>query len=138
MSKSTKIWLGIFTFSPLLVSILAIIAFIGTFMAVASTAGAGHQNPPDEFLGLFFGGFFTFFILILLASLADLGVTIYYIIDIIRDESVDETEKIVWALALFFGSFISTVVYYFVRILNKKEGNILKNNKKFEMSGYDN
>ncbi|AFM05434.1 hypothetical protein Fleli_3094 [Bernardetia litoralis DSM 6794] len=118
MSKSKKVWLGIFTFSPLIVTILGIIAFIGTFMAVASTAG--HQNPPDEFFGLFFGGFFTFFILILLASLADLGITIYYIIDIVKDESVEETEKIVWVLALFFGSFISTVVYYFVRILNKK------------------
>jgi hypothetical protein len=120
MSKSKKIWLGIFTFSPLIVTILAIIGFIGAFISVASVAD--QQNPPDEFLGLFLGGFFTFFILILLASLADLAITIYYIIDIVKDESVDETEKIIWALALFFGSFISTAVYYFVRIWNRKEG----------------
>jgi hypothetical protein len=55
-----------------------------------------------------------------LTSLVDLGITIYYIVDIIQDKNVEESEKVVWALALFFGSFISTAVYYFVRILNKK------------------
>ncbi|WP_338814302.1 PLDc N-terminal domain-containing protein [Bernardetia sp. Wsw4-3y2] len=128
MSKSKKIWLGIFTFSPLIVTILAIIAFIGTFITVIATASS-QQNPPDGFPELFIGGFFTFFILILLASLADLGITIYYIIDIVRDENVDETEKIIWILALFFGSFISTAVYYFVRIWKRKEGGVLINKK---------
>jgi len=125
MSKSKKIWLGIFTFAPLLVTIFAMVAFIGAFITFFSTI-ANHQQPPDQFFGLFFGGFLTFFILVLLASLADLAITIYYIIDIVRDEKVDETEKIVWALALFFGSFISTAVYYFVRIWNRKEGGFLR------------
>lgn len=123
MSKSKKIWLGIFTFAPLLVTIFAFIAFIGTFISFFSNISnqTGDINPE-----VFFGGFFVFFILIFLASLADLAITIYYIVDIVRDEKVDETEKIVWALALFFGSFISTAVYYFVRIWNRKEGGILE------------
>ncbi|WP_375560518.1 PLDc N-terminal domain-containing protein [Bernardetia sp. OM2101] len=135
MSKSKKIWLGIFTFSPLIVTILAIVTFIGAFMTFASTT-SNQQNPPDDVIGLFFGGFFVFFVLILLASLADLGITIYYIIDIVKDESVDETEKIIWVLALFFGSFISTAVYYFVRIWNRKKGGILRNNEKYKMADF--
>jgi uncharacterized BrkB/YihY/UPF0761 family membrane protein len=128
MSKSKKIWLGIFTFTPLIVTIFAIIGFIGAFMTFFSTISE-QKNPPDDVMGMFFGGFFIFFILLFLASIADLGITIYYIIDIVGDESVDETEKIVWALALFFGSFISTTVYYFVRIWNRKEGGVLRNNQ---------
>lgn len=89
-----------------------------------------------SFWGYFWGDFFTFFILILLASLADLGITIYYIIDIVKDESVEETEKIIWVLALFFGSFISTAVYYFVRIWNRKEGGVLGSNEKYKMADF--
>ncbi len=115
MSKSKKIWLGIFTFGPLIVTILGVIAFIGTFITFFSSVS--QNQVPNGSPELFIGGFFTFFILILLASLADLGITIYYIVDIVQDENVVENEKVVWALALFFGSFISTAVYYFVRIL---------------------
>lgn len=128
MSKSTKIWLGIFTFGPLLVTILAFIAFIGTFISFFSTI-SNHQQGADVNPELFFSGFFIFFILIFLASLADLGITIYYIVDIVQDKSVTENERVVWALALFFGSFISTAVYWFVRIRNRKQGGILINNE---------
>ena len=128
MSKSKKIWLGIFTFSPLIVTILAFIAFIGTFIRFFSSISQ-QQNPLND-IGLIFGTFFIFFILIFLAALADLAITIYYIVDIVKDESVNETEKIIWALVLFFGSFISTVVYYFVRILNRKVGGNFRNNER--------
>lgn len=121
MSKSKKIWLGIFTFSPLIVAIFTVIAFIGTlinlFSTISNQNGAGDIQP-----GLLFSGVFVFFVLIFLTALADLGITIYYIADIVKDEKVDETEKIIWALALFFGSFISTAVYWVVRIWNRKEG----------------
>ena len=121
MSKSKKIWLGIFTFAPLIVTILAIIAFIGTFISLFS-AISNQEIAGDVQPSLLFSGVFVFFILFLLASLADLAITIYYIDYIVRDEKVDETEKIIWALALFFGSFISTAVYWVVRIWNRKEG----------------
>lgn len=134
MSKSKKIWLGLFTFAPFIVTIVAFIAFIGTFMSFFSDI-SNQQNPPDD-ISLFFGGFFVFFILIFLASLADLGITIYYIVDIVKDESVNENEKVIWALALFFGSFISTAVYYFVRIWNRKEGGVLRNNEKYKMADF--
>lgn len=127
MSKSKKIWLGIFTFSPLIVTILAIIAFIGIFISVFSAIS--NQQIGDVQPQLFSGGIFIFVILILLASLADLAITIYYIADIVRDENVDETEKIIWALALFFGSFISTAVYWVVRIWNRKEGGNFRTTK---------
>ena len=133
MSKTRKIWLGIFTFAPLLVTILGVIAFIGTFISFFSSVSQ-HQRPDSP--ELFIGGFFAFFILILLASLADLAITIYYIVDIVQDKNVSENEKVVWALALFFGSFISTAVYYFVRILNKKEEIEVRENNTYRMADY--
>ena len=134
MSQSKKIWLGVLTFAPFIVTILAFIAFIGTFINFFS-AVSQHQTP-DGSPELFLGTFFTFFILIFVASLADLGITIYYIVDIVRDESVSENEKVIWAVALFFGSFISTAVYYFVRIWNRKEGRVLEERESYRMAEY--
>lgn len=133
MSQNKKIWLGIFTFAPLIVTIFGVVVFIGAFMSFFSDVS---QNQPPESPELFIGTFFTFFILIFLASLVDLGITVYYIVDIVKDEMVSENEKIVWALALFFGSFISTAVYYFVRIWNRKEGGVFKESEKYKMADY--
>lgn len=133
MSQGKKIWLGIFTFAPLIVTIFGVIAFIGAFISFFSDVS---QNQAPESPELFIGTFFTFFILIFLASLVDLGITIYYIVDIVRDESVSENEKVIWALALFFGSFISTAVYYFVRIWNRKEGGVFKESESYRMAEY--
>ncbi|AFM05433.1 hypothetical protein Fleli_3093 [Bernardetia litoralis DSM 6794] len=128
MSKSKKIWLGIFTFSPILVTILAIISFLGAIL----TGFAGAASGNEEIIPfLFAGGIFSFFILILFAALADLIVTIYFIADVIQDDSIEDVEKIIWVLALFFVSFISTAVYWVVRIWNRKKGGFLNNKNKF-------
>jgi len=114
MTKSQKIWLGILTFLPIVLIIIYVIILFGTLFFTFSEIDQGHQDPSY----LFTGGFAFMFICMLAAVLLSLGLLVFYIIHVYKNEKFDSTIKLIWILVFLFASGIGPIIYYFVEILN--------------------
>jgi len=116
MKSSTKIWLGIFTFLPLVLLLLCFGFIITIFLDNIEELQHNHNQFPLEFLH----SIFWFVFLIILMAIASLGVKIYYIVHVNNTEGNDTNKKIIWTLILIFLGLIASVVYYFIEITSIK------------------
>ncbi|PHS53727.1 MAG: hypothetical protein COB01_03095 [Lutibacter sp.] len=116
MKSSTKSWLTIFTFLP----IVLIILFFGLFFAVFLENIIELDQNHGEFPLQFIQSFFWFFVLIILATISSLGIKIYYIVHTNNNVENDTNKKIMWTLLLIFTGTIGAIVYYFIEILPVK------------------
>lgn len=126
MSKSKKIWIGILSFLPLLISLVLIIYMITVF-ARMPFGDMQHNNgdvPPAWFLSNMFG----MFIWIILSVFIHLGLMIYFIIHAINNTRVKSEERIIWVLVFIFASSIGFPIYWGIRIWpeEKPESNFVK------------
>ena len=112
MKSSTKFWLAIFTFLP----IVLIIVFFGFFFAIFLENIIALENNHGDFPLELMQSVFWFIIFIILIALISLGVRIYYIVDTNGRAENDTTKKIMWSLILVFLGTIGSVVYYIVEI----------------------
>ena len=112
MKSSTKIWLGIFTFLPLVLLLLCFGFIITIFLDNIEELQHNHNQFPLEFLH----SIFWFVFLIILMAIASLGVKIYYIVHVNNTEGNETNKKIIWTLILIFFGLIASVVYYFIEI----------------------
>ena len=108
MSKNSKIFLGILTFSPLLYIVFFVFfMFISMFFSMSGN----HDHGPGPFM------FFPFiFLLHMLAMLLILALWIYYLIHVTRNQALDSNNKTMWILIIVLGSFIGSIAYFYVNI----------------------
>ena len=112
MKKSTKIWLAILTFIP----ILFIAFFFVSFFTVLITQIPELENNKGEFPVEFFKSIFGAILFLILAIIIKIGLMIYYIIHASDNLKNDNTKKIMWILILVFIGTIGSVLYYFMEI----------------------
>ena len=112
MKKSTKIWLAILTFIP----ILFIAFFFVSFFTVLITQIPELENNKGEFPVEFFKSIFGAILFLILAIIIKIGLMIYYIIHASDNIKNDNTKKIMWILILVFIGTIGSVLYYFMEI----------------------
>lgn len=113
MSTTKKVWIGISTFAPL-VAIIAI--FI--FMFMVALTGANSGNEPPVFL-LFGGIIGTILCYLVLFATAIINI-IVYVSQMVKNDKLDNSSKILWLCLMFFFGFIVMIVYYFMYIVNQK------------------
>ena len=77
MSTSSKIWLGILTFLPLLLFIVYLTLFFTLFLGIIHEIDQSHH---DEFPIQFIRDIFIVFIPLIVAGIISLIITIYYIV----------------------------------------------------------
>lgn len=112
MKKSTKIWLGILTFLPLL---FVLIFFIGLATVLITQIPELERNT-GEFPAVFLGSFFGVLLLLFFGALIHFGVMIYYIVHVSSNSKNESTKVIMWILLLIFVGTIGNIVYYFLEI----------------------
>lgn len=112
MKSSTKFWLAIFTFLPLVLLLVCFGFIITIFLDNIEELQHNHNQFPLEFLH----SIFWFIFLIILMAIASLGVKIYYIVHVNNTEGNDTNKKVIWTLILIFLGSIASVVYYFIEI----------------------
>ena len=117
MKTSTKFWLAIFTFLPIILFIVFFGLFFSVFLEKIPQLEHNHGEFPLEFLQ----SIFWIFGLIILAAISSLGIKIYYIVHTNSKPDNDTNKKIMWILLLIFTGSIASIVYYFVEILPLKE-----------------
>lgn len=107
MKQSTKIWLGIGTFWP----VVYVFLFIG-FVAVFAVAVSG-SNASADLVGWLGPGMVVLFLVHMLTILGTLALTVFYIVRVIKAEQLDQSAKIMWVILLFFvGMFVMPVYWY--------------------------
>jgi hypothetical protein len=78
-----------------------------SFLFIASSGGEG-SGPPLPFLVIFPVHLLTMFVI--------LGLTIFYIVDVFRNERVEKDKKVLWAVVLFLGNMIAMPIYWYLYI----------------------
>ncbi len=116
MKSSTKFWLAIFTFLPLVLLIL----FFGFIFTVFLENIIELENNHGEFPMEFLQSFIWFFTLIILMVVVSLGIKIYYIVHTNNNAANDTNKKIMWTLILIFAGIVGSIVYYFIEIVPLK------------------
>lgn len=107
MKHRNKLLLLAATILPLLLIPILILWIIGGGIRMSQMANPEFVTP------VFVSGIVIFGILI---SIISLGTWIYYLIHVIQNNQIENSEKIIWCLLFVFVGFISHIVYFFMRI----------------------
>jgi hypothetical protein len=104
MRKSTKILLGLGTLWPF---IYLILFFIFVFSTVFFLAGGNQQGDPPVI-------FFAVFALHFLTILWVMALTVFYMVNVFKNDRVDKDKKVLWAVVLFMGNMIAMPIYWYL------------------------
>jgi flagellar basal body-associated protein FliL len=112
MKSSTKFWLSIFTFLPLVLLVLTFTFFFNIFFENIMEL----EQHSGEFSMEFLQSLIWFILLIVFMGIISLGVKIYYIVHTNNNSENDTNKKIMWTLILIFTGMIGSIIYYFMEI----------------------
>lgn len=105
MSKTLKLLLGIVTFWPAAYMVL-FFGFIFSTIFFISGGDGENLGPP----------FAIIFILHFLTMLVIAALTVFYIVNVFRNERVEKDKKVLWAIVLFLGNVVAMPIYWWVYI----------------------
>ena len=107
MKKSTRGLLGIASLWPIVYMIFFVLFF---FLAIL--IGPGPAEPGSGIQP----GLAAIFAIHLLTMLLILALTIFYIVDIFRNDRVEKDKKALWAIVIFMGSAFAMPIYWYLYI----------------------
>jgi hypothetical protein len=114
MTRASRIWLGIFTFLPIV--LLFVYLFLIVFL-VRDAIRYGDEDMPFPILP----EVLWMIILALSGGLLSFGLLVYYIIHAINNKKIDSNERILWILIFLVGNIIAFPIYWFMRIWKDPE-----------------
>lgn len=127
MKKSTKILLAIATVFPFAYMIFFfVVVFFSFFMMSQEGSSEGGAMP------------ILFMILIplhLLTMLLIMGLTVFYIVNVFRNNRVEKDKKVLWAVVLFMGSIIAMPIYWYLYIWREGVESVTVSDSRKELSG---
>jgi hypothetical protein len=105
MQKPAKLFLGILTLWPIVYVFLFIAFFFSAVLFGPGPAESGSGMQPAMAVLL---------ILHLLTMVLILALTVFYIVDIFRNERVDKDKKVLWAVVIFMANAFAMPVYWYL------------------------
>ena len=109
MTKAGKIALGAATVWPFLYVLIFFVAVFGlTFAFSGRDPVSEGDRPPAWFFGIIALHFLT--------MLWVLGLMVFYMINVFRNERVEKDKKVLWAVVLFLGNMLAMPVYWYLYI----------------------
>jgi hypothetical protein len=106
MKKSTKILVGLATLWPFFYMILFLF-FI--FSSILFMPAKGEESGSPFFFAVFIA-------IHLLTMLWIMGLTVFYMVNVFRNDRVDKDKKVLWAVVIFMGNMIAMPVYWYLYI----------------------
>ncbi len=126
MKKSTKILLAIATVFPFAYIIFFfVVVFFSFFMMSQEDSSEGGAMPV------------LFMILIplhLLTMLLIMGLTVFYMVNVFRNNRVEKDKKVLWAVVLFMGSIIAMPIYWYLYIWREGVESVTVSDSRKELS----
>ena len=102
MQKPTKLFLGVATLWPIVYVFLFFVFIFSTILSGPETGEAFGRK-----FALIFG-------LHLLTMLIIMALTVFYIVDIFRNNRVSKDQKALWAIVIFLGNAIAMPIYWYL------------------------
>ena len=112
MKKQNKIILLILTLLPLIIIPVMVFWIIGGALQMENAVN------PEASVPTFVTGIVIFALLI---SIVSLGTWVYYLVHVVQNKNLDSNERLMWVLLFIFVSFISHIIYFFMRIWDAPE-----------------
>jgi hypothetical protein len=106
MEKPAKVLLGLASLWPLAYMIL-FFAFI--FLTII----LGPGSPPDRGMPPLFAMVFGLHVLTMLITMA---LSVFYIVNVFKNDRVDKDKKALWAIVIFLGNMIAMPIYWYLYI----------------------
>ena len=106
MKKPTKILVDIATLWPFIYMVLFMLFMLSAFFFISSPGG--NDTAPWPFLIIF--------PLHILTMLAIMALTVFYMVNVFRNDRVDKDKKVLWAVVLFMGNMIAMPIYWYLYI----------------------
>ena len=118
MERSNRIWLGIFTFLPLVLLIGYLIQF-AVLVREVILYGNDIATLGDISLAL---------LLMLGIGVVSFGLFVFYILHVIYSK-VDNNEKLLWIILFFVGNIFAFPVYFYMKVWKapQEHGSMLAN-----------
>lgn len=107
MKKWLKILLGLATLWPFVYMIIFFVVIISTLIFMPNQEAEG-SGPP-----MFFAVIIPLHLLTMLWIIA---LTIFYIVNVFKNDLVDKAKKVLWAVVIFMGSLIAMPIYWYLYI----------------------
>ena len=133
MSRSSKLFIGILSFLPiilLLVFLFMIFSMFPTFFQWDKYDPA-PQEVFSAFAPLFFLGFGM--------AILSIGLLIFFILHMLRHKGMDSTERIIWILVFLFAGIVGYPIYWYMRIWKddiQKSGSLIPDTNKMNHCFY--
>jgi hypothetical protein len=105
MNKGGKVLLGLATLWPFFYLILFFVFILS--MVLLESGGGGDGAPPIIAI---------IFPLHLLTMLIIAALTVFYIVNVFRNNRVDKDKKALWAIVIFMGSVIAMPIYWYLYV----------------------
>jgi hypothetical protein len=107
MKKSTKILLALATLWPFVYMILFFVMIFSMVMFMPTQSGEESEAPTFILI---------IFPLHLLTMLWIMALTVFYIVNVFRNDRVDKDKKALWAVVILLGNMIAMPVYWYLYI----------------------
>lgn len=117
MSRGTKVFVGLLSFLP----IILLIAFFLMFLFIIPSLSEwdnGYEPTVQEV----FTVFGPIFILAIVMGILSLGLLVFFIMHLVRNNTIDTTERIIWVLVFLFAGLVGYPIYWYMRIWKDDKG----------------
>jgi len=110
MTRNSKIFIGILSILPVLLSAAFVITM---FIKFTNHWGDTESDPGSSIM---FGNFELFFLMVAGLSVLSIGLLVYFIVHVTKHKKMDSTERAIWILAFVLGGAISYPIYWYMKI----------------------
>jgi hypothetical protein len=123
MKKSTKILLAIATIWPFIYMIFFFVVIFSSFFFMPR-GGSSEGGAFPALLMIIFPLHFLTMLLIM-------GLTVFYMVNVFRNDRVEKDKKVLWAVVLFMGNMIAMPIYWYLYIWREeKESPVVSHDRK--------
>jgi hypothetical protein len=124
MSKNTKLWLGILSFLPLVLSFIIAGLVIKNFVGLL---GLALEDAPADVAGMYIvKDYIVITIFSVFTALLNFCQMLVFIILCVKNDRLENNSKILYIVFLIIFSNITALVYFFMEIVSEKKVNLNK------------
>ena len=118
MSRSSKALIGVLSFLPI---ILLVVLFVMMFSLIPRVFEWENYEPAPQEVFSVFG---PLFILGSGLGILSLGLLIFFIMHLLRNKTMDSTERIIWILVFLFAGIVGYPIYWYMRVWKNEQGSL--------------
>ena len=115
MSRSSKLFVGLLSFLPIVLLFIFFVMLLRMFPAFVEW---DHDPTPQEV----FAVFSPLFMVGVIMGMLSLGLLVFFIMHLVRNKNMDGTERVIWVLVFLFAGIVGYPIYWYMRVWKDEPG----------------